>query len=729
MDKNRFVTIVLIIQILLSIFILLGINYLGILSFIQFFYFINLIVLPGYMFIKILNLKELDNLEVILCSIGISIFLIMFIGFLMNLFYPFIGLIKPISTIPIISTFTALYIFLCSVLYLKTNEGEKYLEFNFKSFLHYINWKFFFILFIPILAIFGALVNYFYNNDIILIFMLLYIVLTVILIGFNKISKEYYTMAVLAISIALVLHTSISIFQSLYGTDIWQEYYTQVLVVQNNIWNTQFNTYLNSVVSITILGPFIHFITNLSLFWILKIIYPLIFSLVPLILFKSYKKFTSDKISFLAVFLFMSLSLFFNEMLQLGRQEIAEFFLALLILLFSLQYRNYKTASLIVPFTIALIISHYSLSYIFLIYIIIALIIIAFLRKYNVKFLVDKVNGSREHLGFINFNFVLFAFIACIGYYFYVDGGNLFDLVTGMGHNMIYSISNELFSYGSGDTQVLQAVGAAPLIFSDFSWQFARVSQIIVEFLIAIGILELIYNLKKKKSIFNEEFTAFSLTSIFILIICVVLPYFANTINAGRFFQISLFFLSPFCIMGGLFIIGFLRNRILNRSFKLNKDYLEKGIKILIIFVLVPYFLVNTGLLFAVTNSTPSSPALSLNQAYWPFFDSAEYNASYWYSKNANTSDAIYVDIWTLGLQRYFGLANTPDFPPDWNLMPGSYVFLGKWNIKHNQMYVNVAGPNNNSEGIISITGKVNDTFEDCDKIYDSGDANILFHE
>lgn len=731
MDKNKLIIAVLTIQ-FIFIMTILSVKYgLKIPSFIQNIYPIVLTLIPGYLFIKIINVNDLDPIETALYSVGISIFFIMVIGLLMNILYPLIGIKNPISTLPIISTFTALFLVLCSLLYLKADDKKKYLEYDFKYILsHLTSSKFLFLLSIPILSILGGIVNFFYETNVVLIFLLFYIVVTLLLIGFDKIPKKFYPMAILAISIALVLHTSLSTFGYLSGADIWHEYITQVAVVNNNIWNIGYATQVNSVISITILGPIYYFVTNLSLDWILKVIYPLIFSLVPLVLFKAYKRFTTDKISFFAVFLFMSLPLFYGEMLQLGRQEIAEFFLALLILLFSSESRNYKNVTLVVLFSIALIVSHYSLSYIYAFYIISSIILIYILRGYGVKFSSKWTKNSAyeyKRMRFLNLNYALLVMVICSAWYYYVVGGHVFDIVAKIGSHIIYSMNTEILSPDSRSIQVLQAVGVVPLRSSELTWQFARIFQILIQVFIVIGIFKLIIDLKMKKTIFNEEFSSTALTSMVILILCMILPYFANTINMGRFFQITLFFLAPFSILGGLFLLKSL-NTLFSRYVRSCK-YGNVGPKLLIIFVLIPYFLLSTGLIFEVTGSTPSSPALSLYRGDWSFFKPSEYSAGKWASEHVQTG-RIYTDLWGKGMLVYNGLATSMyDFPPKMDLQDNSYIFLRKWNLEHNELYLATAGPANNMVDHVSISGKVLQNFESSNKIYDSGTANILFYE
>ena len=99
-------------------------------------------------------------------------------------------------------------------------------------------------------------------------------------------------------------------------------------------WNSTLPDAYNSMLSIVMLAPTYSLLTNLRLDYILKIVYPFLFSLVPLGLYKIFKTQTDNsKIAFIAVFLFISFNTFYIELLALTREMTAELFLVLLLLL------------------------------------------------------------------------------------------------------------------------------------------------------------------------------------------------------------------------------------------------------------------------------------------------------------------------------------------------------------------------------------------------------------
>ncbi len=193
--------------------------------------------------------------------------------------------------------------------------------------------SFLFLTLIPFVAIFGSYSITNYHTNIISMFLLVLIALTFILVVFDKIPKKWYTFTVWIVSISLLFVSSL-ISPYVWGWDIQNEYYLANLVMNFSYWNSTLPDAYNSMLSIVMLAPTYSLLTNLRLDYILKIVYPFLFSLVPLGLYKIFKTQTNNsKIAFIAVFLFISFNTFYIELLALTREMTAELFLVLLLLL------------------------------------------------------------------------------------------------------------------------------------------------------------------------------------------------------------------------------------------------------------------------------------------------------------------------------------------------------------------------------------------------------------
>ena len=99
----RYFTIIIPVMHLL-LFIAIGLD---IPVFRQILAFIYLTFVPGYVFLKVLRLKELDTVSNLLLSVGLSVSLTLFVGLFTNQLYG-MGLSEPLSTIPLTIIFSFL---------------------------------------------------------------------------------------------------------------------------------------------------------------------------------------------------------------------------------------------------------------------------------------------------------------------------------------------------------------------------------------------------------------------------------------------------------------------------------------------------------------------------------------------------------------------------------------------------------------------------------------------
>jgi len=90
----------------------------------QIFAFICTLLVPGMLLLYIFKIRIMSFAKTILHSIGLSLFMLMIIGLMLNFLGPVIGITKPISEIPITLTLVSLNIWLSSIFYLKSRNKE-----------------------------------------------------------------------------------------------------------------------------------------------------------------------------------------------------------------------------------------------------------------------------------------------------------------------------------------------------------------------------------------------------------------------------------------------------------------------------------------------------------------------------------------------------------------------------------------------------------------------------
>jgi uncharacterized membrane protein len=205
----------------------------------------------------------------------------------------------------------------------------------------------------------------------------------------------------------------------------------------------------------------------------------------------------------------------------------------------------------------------------------------------------------------------------------------------------------------------------------------------------------------------------------------IILPHFAAQINMSRIYHITLFFLAPFCILGGIATFRWLFQTLRLHRFQGNPTFL----KLVAISVLAPYFLFTTGFIFELTGATPTSQALSLHRADFPVLSSAETRASEWLANMAGDDFAIYGDSYGVGPLVQWSGYRTRFLPSAaQHIHYPSYIFLRHWNIAHNEVKAfRMVGVQEVIEYIDIKTGTdLGNALRERSKIYDNGWAQVL---
>jgi uncharacterized membrane protein len=705
---DTFLKIIISIQLAVLILILLdtlGINVSLIREIVSIFY---LLFVPGILMLRILRLHELSSIETIFYTIGLSIFSIMFLGAIIDLSLPAMGITKPLSLFYILITMTSFLVILTILSYFrdKDYQGKNIIEIK-----ELPSTIILFLCLIPFLAVIGTyLVNY-YQNNILLMIMIAVIAIMPILVGFNKIPRLIYPFLTFIISLSLLFHTSL-ISNYIWGWDMQFEYYLANNVINNSFWDPNFFSSINSMLSITIFAPIISIISGMNLKWVFKIIYPLIFSLVPLGLYFIFKKQTSDKIAFLSVFFFMSIFTFYTELNQLGRQEIAEFFfIPFLILLLDESMRPIKRSLLLVIFALSIVVSHYGFAYVFALTLVLVYIILFLTDKKRVSTLVknvrnlnfEDVNPVKTKDRRIKISFVALFLISVLTWYIYTSSSYDFISIILIGNHISGSIT-DLFN-----PQTAQGLSALTVTITSPLHNVAKYLNLLFQLFIGVGVLLFTYKLifKQENIKFKREFMIFALVSLFVLFISIALPFFGSALDETRLYHMTLFFLAPFSILGGIEVFKIF-NIISKKPWK--KKQTENALKIMSILIMIS-FLFYTGFIYQFTGDNPTS--FSLSNVDYTVYDHEEVSGVYWIYLNKNNNN-IYADGYRAPLFASIMAVHIKSYQ-NW-VYPGSYLYLGSYNIKSGKILLNTTSMR--YEEYSNIIGQ-------SSEIYDNGGSVI----
>ncbi|MCJ7515975.1 MAG: DUF2206 domain-containing protein [Dehalococcoidia bacterium] len=646
--------------ILLAMLVLIGLAALGfdIPVLRQIISFVFLTFIPGILILRILRVHNISTIESLVYSVGLSVAFTMFSGALINFTLPLIDIPKPISLAPVSVTLAVFTLILMAVAYMRDRAfvGQQKTKLSKKLQLPPV---LFLILLLLLTVLSVALIDA-YQNNILLLVCLIAIAAVVGLAAFGKfIQPQVYPLAIFIIGLCLLYQTTL-MSPYLIGSDIYVEHHFWRLVVGSGFWDASIPSTVNSCTSTNILAPVYSLLLNIDGVWVFKVIYPLLFSLMPLVMYHIFSQQMSSKKAFLAVFFFLSVPTFSLEMISLCRQQIAELFFVLFILL--LVDRKLSLSSklpLVIIFVMSIPVSHYSLGMIGLIYMGLFLPLVFIIRNGTFQklwgWLTKKVGGLPRSLTklqvlpakiivitvvvYFIFSFVWFGIIA--------SGVNL-NLVkslwawqTGGIVTEVSQITTELSQTepaqtGPGQTKPGQAkpgqakpgytpAGARldPLMNTALGLDFPqaspqgkgfRIFQYITQLFLIVGCLRLIFRPKHLR--FTAEYIAISLVSALLILACIFLPGFAPGLNTTRWYHITLITLAPFCILGGeaiwLGVISLWRKlRHIVRGMSLRAEAKQPSLaeaedsqgalKFIALAVLIPYFLFNLGFIYEIT--------------------------------------------------------------------------------------------------------------------------------
>jgi uncharacterized membrane protein len=548
--------------------------------------FIYLTFVPGFIFLRLLKLENLAALETILFSVGFSLAFLMIAGLLVNEIGLMVGVSNPLTLLPLMITVNSIVLVASMLGFIRGSSFKFSLTQSRKTLLLML-----LLISVPIMSVVGALYVNAYENNLILLFMIVAIALLFItLVIFRKVlPSKLYPFAVLMIAIALLCHSSlVSNYLVSFGSDTAVEYFAFKTVQNSAYWSSTGFYFvdvrmgrLNTMLSINVLPTIYSSLLNIDSIWVFKIVFPLIFSLLPLGLYQVWQTRFGRKYAFIAAFLLMAEVTFYTEIFGLNRQIIAElFFVLLLLTVLNKRIKPVHKITCFMIFSFALVVSHYATAEIFLFLISLPFIYFVILKRPN-----RKITGGM----------VAFFSVVMFFWYIYTSRSGVFNSFLEFG-GYVYSQLGDFLNPTSRGETVLRGLGiaVAPTIWNVISRAFAYLT----EALIVVGFIALIA--KRIRIHLEEEYLAFTFFSMALLVALVIVPGLANTLEMTRFYHILLFFLAPLCVLGA--------ETIVNLISKHNK---EVKVSILLLMVLVPYFLFQTSFFYEVTGSDSWSVSLS----------------------------------------------------------------------------------------------------------------------
>ncbi|MGB8707158.1 MAG: DUF2206 domain-containing protein [Dehalococcoidia bacterium] len=638
--------------------------------------FIYLTFLPGIIILRLLRLHNLGTIKTLLYSVGLSLASNMFLGFLVNMLYPLIGISKPISTLPLIITWTVVLGLLSFIAY-RTDKG-------FFTTTHFkvgdlLSPPVLLLILLPILAVLGTqLVNFYQTNTVLMILICLIGLVAVLAMLTKFIPERLYPLAIYGVALALLWHFSL-VSQYLVQFDSFLEYHFFGLVTGSGHWDWAIAHNYNSMLSITILPATFSQLLGMSGTALFKVIYPIWYALVPLGLYSVYSKQFSSKQAFLAAFFFMSIQVYYLMIPSINRQMVAELFCVLLIILIMDRETTGNKKPLFVIFIVSLVVSHYSLSYLYICFFLLSLIILHLLRE--------------KSLHITSYSVALFIVI-CLAWYMYISSSSPLETILNTGKHIYQTFSIEFLNPFSRDLSyiLMRPTRDTVHLANKLLW------YLIVLFM-AVGVTKLVSNLRRREV--NKEYATMAVGNYFLLGACIAIPFLANSFGSSRMFHIASLILAPFCVLGAEIIFGGFSRAI---QFIRHSPSRRISSAVPVAALLVLFFLFNTTLPFEIANSSAGrsfplslghirsgDKAIELGERIqvWSSSPTAqEVSSAEWLDSFRNEKRPIYATYWQMGVPTLVSYGMIPP-KQTYNLTPlttvkdigDSYVYLGYVNV------------------------------------------------
>jgi uncharacterized membrane protein len=629
---KNFLAVVLSIQIALCV--LMGLNVLGISILIvqPLVGFIYLTFVPGILVLAVLRMRNLGIVETALYAVGLSVAIVLSIGLVLTLIFNALNIINPFSLLPVTSSLSFVVLFLCAIVYFRNRTHPKPL-FNTKMSVPLTPTLFLCI--IPFLAVFSTYLVNTYNVEAGQLLLWLLLCVVVLLVAFDQfIPSKLYPLAVFVIALSLLFQQTL-ISAWLTGADIQIEWMLAHSVLNTGVWNPSLLVQYNGMLSVVALAPIYSIISSLDLVWVFKLVYPIIFALVPVGLYQIFHRQLNGKVAFLSCFFFVSSMTFYVQMTTLARQEVAElFFVLLILLLVSTEMNRTIQSALFIVFSLSLVVSHYGLFYIVVSFLFVMWLVLTVARvggsKLTLRYLRTKIGIHKDKqitapspwslprsLGIqkdkqiteplpsspprslVTIISISILFIASTAWYFYTAQGTITQQVVSLASHIAGSVG---LLFNPTYSQAVDVVKKGPL--SGILHVVNAYVNYLNVFFMGVGVCFAVF-LKKQHFKLQFSYVVLSTVALGFLIASIAVPYLGAALDYTRVLHITLFVLAPFLAIAFITIgeaagvtmrkvtskLGFGNSALVSRS-RLTR---------LLAIYLVLFMLLSTGFLFTLT--------------------------------------------------------------------------------------------------------------------------------
>lgn len=315
-------------------------------------------VVPGWLLTHILGIRTRGAGEFSVFAIGLSLVVLSITTVLASVVLPVFGISDPLSFVPLASLITALIALLALGTWFTRRDS-----FHVDISLVESPGAYALLSLLPMFAVLGALLMNRYNSNYGMAVFVLAVAVVTVFSATRAIQPRLYSTIVYLVALSTLLHRNLATTHVV-GADIQFNYFLSETIASSHQWAPDIGGATSTIPVLVAVPPAYSAVTGIDLTTVFLVVYPLVFSFVPLaIYYLGSDVFDADIALYGSLFFVFYHGTFY---LTPGKQRISELFIVLLLLL----YFRHGTRSdgekiAIVLLAIGLVHSHYGSTYIF----------------------------------------------------------------------------------------------------------------------------------------------------------------------------------------------------------------------------------------------------------------------------------------------------------------------------------------------------------------------------
>jgi len=505
--------------------------------------FLFFTIVPGLLIIYTLRLSKIDAVKIGVMAVGLSLLFLIFAALFFNEVYSAVGITDPLSVLYLIPSLSFVVLVLAIVAYGLNRADRPFVivpnlaSLNANGALPLLLIPTLF----PFFAVFGTYVmNTLQNNSILIALLLLipsYVVALVILQARRNIPQVVFPVTILMISCALLLGHGLT-SNYLLGADVQAEYFAYQQVISSQHWTFISNEVFSATIGTSLLPAVYQLITGVSGFYMFKVVFQLICSVTPLVVYVIARKYLTTVYAFLASFFFMAQLQFIANIQSAIREELALLFLALaFMVLLADDLGKERRTLLFLTFAGSAILTHYTTGLVLILTLLIAYGIAAVVARYY-RF-VRRYGAAKSVRPAVTFTSIVLLFVIFFLWYNQLaQANNVTEFV-----RVTITHFSQFFIADSRSQEVLAAAGqnvsSLPKLVRAYTYDILYV-------IIGIGVLAIFF--KRESNQYGTRYAFLALAAVILFILWILIPYL-STYGILRLFQLLLVLLAvPFVI-------------------------------------------------------------------------------------------------------------------------------------------------------------------------------------